>query len=302
MFSALAVNAQSDYDLTQRWFNESMYNPAAAGNSFTTGVFLHGRTQWAGIEGAPLTQTITFDTYAEPINSAFGVVLSRDEIGYLTSYNIKASYAYYVPLTRKSTISLGLSAGLFNRNRNIEDGMTDQSGDPILAYKRENNYSPEFDFGLEYKGPFKLGAAVRHIGFNESSNFPKPAINIWTYISSRFNTGRSMSIEPCFSYTYRDKTGRYEAGALFYFMKTSNFTSYNDKFWLGAMYRFHGQYAILAGINITPKIRLGYSFDYGTSDLATISKSGTHEIFFAWQFNRIFYKDETCPAYRKYNR
>ncbi|MDR1056341.1 MAG: PorP/SprF family type IX secretion system membrane protein [Prevotellaceae bacterium] len=299
---AHTLKAQSDYDLTQRWMNESMYNPAAVGNSFTTGVFLHGRVQWLGLDGAPLTQTVTFDTYADNISSAFGVVFSRDEIGYLTSYTAKLSYAYYIPLTTKSTVSLGLSAGLFNRNRKLEEGMSEQSNDPVLAYKRVSNYAPEFDFGIEYKGPFKLGASVRHLGIYGDSKLPSPSLNIWTYLSSRFNITQTISIEPCVSYMYRNKIGRGEGGSLFYFMKTENRNTYNDRFWLGGMYRFHGQFAILAGVNITSKMRLGYSFDYGTGDLSTISRSGTHEIFLSWQFNRIFYKEETCPAYKSYER
>ena len=66
---ASAVSAQNDFDLTQRWFNETLYNPASAGNNFSTGVFLHTRQQWVGISGAPTTVAGTFDTYVETLSS-----------------------------------------------------------------------------------------------------------------------------------------------------------------------------------------------------------------------------------------
>jgi hypothetical protein len=102
---------------------------------------------------------------------------------------------------------------------------------------------------------------------------------------------------------YRANITRIEGGTLVYFFKSLKKSYYNDRFWLGAMYRLNKQFVILAGVNLTSKIRLGYSFDYGADDLATISGLGTHEVFLSWHFNRVFYKDtETCPAYRGYKK
>lgn len=290
--------AQSDFDLTQRWFNEALYNPAATGNSFTTGVFLHARTQWVGLEGAPTTQAVSFDTYVDHINSAFGVAVTGDQIGFTSTYNGRLAYAYYFAVTRKSLLSFGLSASLLNRTMNANGALVNDLDDQELYFGNASEYSPDFDFGLEYKGPVKIGAAIRHIApLSSSKHFPALSRNIWVYASSRLNLS-TISVEPTASYMYRDKISRYEAGALFYFLKTNRALDYNDRFWLGAMARFHGQFALLAGASVSKKMRIGYSFDYGTGDLALISKFGTHEIFVAWQFNRIFYKEKLCPAYK----
>jgi type IX secretion system PorP/SprF family membrane protein len=293
------LHAQSDYDLTQRWFNEAIYNPGAVGNSLTTGAFLHARAQWVGTDGAPITQVAAFDTYVEQLNSGFGVVLLHDQIGYLNTYNLKASYAYYIPIDDHSSLSLGLSAGWLNRNRNITDDMAEESPDPILVRARASQHDPEFDFGFEYKGAFKLGASVRHLGLYAASDFAAPPLTVWAYASSRFKLSNIVSIEPCVSYNYRTDIHYFEAGALFYFLHNSSLASYHDKLWIGGMYRLQRQVAVLFGVHITPRIRLGYSFDYGFGDLAAISDKGTHEIFFAWQFNRIFYKDVCCPALKR---
>jgi type IX secretion system PorP/SprF family membrane protein len=299
VFAEIRVNAQSDADLTQRWFNESLYNPAAVGNSFTTGVFLHARQQWVGMNGAPSTQAGTFDMYAEPINSGFGLTLTADKIGPTRSYNARLAYAYYLHLNKKASVSFGLSAGVLSRNRQVSGSSIDDPNDPAWLQGNASEMSPDFDFGAEYKGMFKLGVAVRHIGVQPSThNLPKYSTNIWAYASSRFNIASSTSIEPLVSFTYRDNVYRYEAGFLFYFFKTQGRDTYNDRFWLGAVYRTDNNFAVMAGMNITPKIRLGYSFDYGAGDVMNISKYGTHELFLAFQFNRIFYKDEVCSSYR----
>jgi type IX secretion system PorP/SprF family membrane protein len=296
------VKSQSDFDLSQRWFNESIYNPGATGNSFTTGVFLHSRAQWIGTDGAPVTNAISVDTYVDNISSGFGLAVSTDKIGYLNSWSAKLAYAYYIRIGSSASLALGLAGYLQNRNSHITPDMLDQSSDPALSYSKFNEYGPNFDFGLEFKGPLKIGASVRHLLKYEAVNsfFKAHSMNVWTYASSRFNVSGGMSIEPAASYMFRDNVNRIEAGAIFYFSKIISRSTYNDRFWLGGMYRLNKQFAVLIGANLTSKVRLGYSFDYGTGDLVTISQAGTHELFLSWHFNKIFYKEPDCPAYRRY--
>ena len=292
------LKAQSDFDLTQRRFNETLYNPAAAGNNFTTGLYLHGRHQWVGIHRAPSTYAVTFDTYVENINSGIGITYAADNIGVTNSHSIRVPYAYYLKIGRSSALSFGLSAGLLVYSKRAGEALIDDPADPELAYGNATEYSPDFDFGLEYKGPFKSGITVRHIGTKYTNNFPKHTVNIWAYLSSRFNATGTLSFEPSISAAYRANVIRWEAGLLLYFFKTRSRDTYNDRFWLGAALRRDNGIALIAGLNITPRLSLGYSFDYGTGQAATLAKYGTHEIFVAFRFNRIFYKDEFCPAYR----
>jgi type IX secretion system PorP/SprF family membrane protein len=304
LFAYVTVRSQSDFDLSQRWFNESIYNPGATGNSFSTGVFFHSRAQWTGFEGAPLTNAVTADTYIDEIHSGFGLAAYTDKIGYLSSWSAKFSYAYYIPIGDKLSLALGLSGYLQNRNIHISPDMYEQDFDPALIYSKINEYNPNFDFGFEFIGPLKIGASVRHLLKYEMANsiFKSHSMNFWTYASSRFNIVNGVSLEPSVSYMYYDNIGRLEGGAIIYFFKTIKKTIYNDKFWIGGMYRLNKQFVVLAGVNLTTKIRLGYSFDYGTGSLATISKMGTHELFLSWYFNRIFYKERVCPAYRIYKQ
>ncbi|MDR1582142.1 MAG: type IX secretion system membrane protein PorP/SprF [Prevotellaceae bacterium] len=297
------VKSQSDFDLSQRWFNESIYNPGATGNNFSTGVFFHSRAQWIGTDGAPITNAVSVDTYIENIRSGLGIAVYTDKIGYISSWSAKLAYAYYVQFSKKTSLSIGLSGYLHNRNSNISPDMLDQRDDPAIIYSKISEYSPNFDFGVEFIGPLKIGVSVRHLLKYEAVNsfFPPRNMSLWAYASSRFNVMDGISLEPATSYMYRSNVARIEAGAIVYFLKSSRRTEYNDKFWLGGMYRLNKQFVVLAGINLTSQLRIGYSFDYGVSDLTTISRFGTHEIFLSWHLSRIFYKDvKNCPAYRNY--
>jgi type IX secretion system PorP/SprF family membrane protein len=295
--------AQSDFDLTQKWFNETLYNPAAAGNNFSTGVFLHTRQQWVGVSGAPSILAGTIDTYVEDLSSGIGVTFAADRLGSVSSYSTRLVYAFYIPIGEKAVLSLGLSGGILARNRRVPGGGSENLEDPSLVYGNVSDFSPDFDFGFEFKGPFKLGASIRHLAAQPPKyNLPKHSINIWAYFSSRFNISESLSLEPLVSGLYNESSYRAEAGALLYFFRTERRDSYSDRFWMGALFRTESSFAVLAGMNLTPKIRLGYSFDYAIGDLSSIAKGGTHELFLSFYLNRIFYKDETCPAYRSYRR
>jgi type IX secretion system PorP/SprF family membrane protein len=302
--------AQSDFDLSQRWFNEAVYNPAATGNTFSSvGVCVHSRAQWLNTEGAPITNAVTVDGYFDKINSAAGLVVLTDKIGYISSWSAKFNYAYYIGFEH-SSLSVGLSGYLINRNKRLDPSMSADPSDPALSYSHRNDYSPDFDFGLEFKGPFKAGIAARHLLSSQSVNSLHPSydINLWGYISSRFelsNTG-TVSLEPVLSGTLRKNIYRVEGGLIAYFHRSSDGSSNlkkneetnNDKFWLGGMFQYKDQVSLLGGVYIFPQLALGYSFNYGITELSSLSKIGTHEIYLSWRLGRKSYKKDCCPAYK----
>jgi type IX secretion system PorP/SprF family membrane protein len=293
--------AQSDFDLSQRHFNEALYNPAATGNAFTTSVFMHARAQWMGLDGAPTTEVISFDSYLTRFNSAIGLSMTGDQIGFTNTYVARVTYAYYIPIFSQSLFSFGISASLLNRNQDVSGALVDDLTDRELYFADISETKPDFDFGIELKGMMKIGSTIRHIGSKTTSPYFKEySMNIWSYASAKLNI-LNMTIEPAVSHVYRDRYNRFEAGTIFYFKKSKVTASYNDKYWFGGMWRLHGQFAALAGISLTPHLRLGYSFDHAVGELARISEFGTHEIFISWHLNRSVPKDVDCPAYRDHS-
>jgi type IX secretion system PorP/SprF family membrane protein len=67
---------------------------------------------------------------------------------------------------------------------------------------------------------------------------------------------------------------------------------YLDRFWLGASYRNKDGFAGMAGLNISNLFNIGYSYDYTTSRLNTISR-GTHEIVLGFLLGNRY--DDSCP-------
>lgn len=291
---------QSDFDLSQRWLKQAIYNPAAAGNNFYARMSLHGRQQWAAMDGAPVTGAIAFDAFIHQVSSGIGFTMMVDKIGFTKTYNPRVMYAYHIPVAERSNLSFGVSGGLLVRHQDASGAIVNDLNDPQLYYGNVTEYSPDFDFGVEYQGPFRFGATVRHIGVQPSANnLPESSVNLWVYAAARVNHFSKVSIEPVLSYIYRDGISRYEAGAIVYLLRSRHIRRFNDWAWIGGVYRLRHQVSVMAGIYLTKQLGIGYSFDYGVGSLAKISGFGTHEISLTYKFSSLFQKFIPCAAFGK---
>jgi type IX secretion system PorP/SprF family membrane protein len=67
---------------------------------------------------------------------------------------------------------------------------------------------------------------------------------------------------------------------------------YQDRAWIGASYRTGEGFAGMVGVNISNTLNVGYSYDYTTSKLNTVSK-GTHEIMIGFLIGNKY--GDWCP-------
>jgi len=61
---------------------------------------------------------------------------------------------------------------------------------------------------------------------------------------------------------------------------------------MGASYRIKDGFAAMLGVNISSTINIGYSYDYTTSSLNTVSK-GTHEVLIGFLLGNRY--GDLCP-------
>ena len=80
VMSSIAYS-QQDPQYTQYMFNTMSVNPAYVGSKGHSVINLLARTQWVGIDGAPRTQTLSYDTPVGHTGVGLGVNLVNDAIG-----------------------------------------------------------------------------------------------------------------------------------------------------------------------------------------------------------------------------
>ena len=72
---------QQDPHYTQYMLNTMSVNPAYVGSKGHTVLTALGRTQWVGFEGAPDTQTLSYDTSLGLNRVGLGINLVNDKLG-----------------------------------------------------------------------------------------------------------------------------------------------------------------------------------------------------------------------------
>ncbi len=279
--SILKVTAQQYPHFTQYMNNMSVVNPAYA--TATPAILNLGslyRSQWTGIEGAPKTLTVFAHT---PINKKIetGISLISDNIGdgAKKETNFFADFAYILQLNEKHNFSFGVKAGFTSISTNF-NGFRLNSGDIATdkAFAENVNETvPNIGVGAYYftdkyyvglSAPNLLSA--EHIKERSDINSFGPQ-EIHTYFTGGyvFDINESFKIKPAF-------IAIFVTGAPVSVDLTAN-VLYNEKFELGVAYRFNDSASILMNVNVTPNLRIGYSYDYTVSNLSQFD-SGSHEI------------------------
>jgi len=109
-----ATRAQQDPMFTKYIFNSLIFNPAYAGSREHLSLNVIHRQQWIGLEGAPVTQSLTAHSPLRNQRAAVGFSLVNDQAGATGTATLNASYAYRFPLGDGLKLAIGLQGGAGN--------------------------------------------------------------------------------------------------------------------------------------------------------------------------------------------
>jgi len=251
--SMTTINAQQIPVLNQYLYESKMYNPASIGGETGWDAFLNYRKHWLGFDDAPVSQLISVSGSPFKKNNKMGVGLfiENDQANKFVS-NLRAhlQYAYHILLTPEHDFSLGLAAGIANRQFRYTESMI---ANPENLWALDDNSFMRFDagFGFNYKYTsekiiFKLGTAIQQLPTlltdfkvkpNSISTTPNYDVNshILSNISVRVNAG-NVGIEPVILYRSAIGSvggGEIELGAKLSYMGFDK----TDKIWVGGAMR-----------------------------------------------------------------
>jgi type IX secretion system PorP/SprF family membrane protein len=271
--------------------NMSVINPAYA--TATSDILNLGslyRYQWAGIKGAPKTMTL-FGHMAINDKIETGISLVSDDIGdgAKKETNVFADFAYVLQLNETHKISFGVKAGISNISTNF-NGFKLNSGDvdTDLAFADNvNETMPNIGVGAYYfSDNYYVGASVPKLLSAEHPGSSGSQINsfgthrIHGYLTGGyvFDINESFKLKPAAMAIFVE-------GAPVSVDLTMN-VLYEEKFELGVAYRINDAVSILMNVNVTPNLKVGYSYDYTTSNLSQFN-SGSHEIVLLYNLNLL---------------
>lgn len=276
---ATLARAQQDPQVTHYMYNMSVVNPAYATDD--EGVINLGglyRTQWVGAVGAP--KTVNVFAHA-PIAKRVEVGISfiNDAIGdVVNENNIYADFAYVLPVSENNKLSFGVKAGvtLFDTSFNGFK-YTDERPDPAFANNINKTFpnvgAGTFFFSENYYLGFSVPNLLTTKHLERKDGIQTTGVEAIHYFFTGgyvFDLSPSTRFKPAFM-------AKGVSGSPLSMDLTANFL-FNNRFELGAGYRWDDSVSGLANIYITPTLRVGYSYDYTLSNLGKYN-SGTHEIF-----------------------
>lgn len=281
MIAFVKAFAQQDSQYTNYMYNTMSINPAYAGNRGGLSVFGLHRTQWVGLDGAPKTGITSINGPIKDSNVAIGISFVNDKIGPSDENTVSADMSYTIRTSYNSKLSFGVRATANLLNVNFSKLDTYDLTDPLFQNNIENRFSPNIGTGAFFHTDrFYVGLSVPNIletsHYNDNiSTTAKERMHFYLISGYVFDLSKDIKFKPAFM-------TKAVSGSPLQLDITANFMI-NEKFVLGAAWRWDASVSALAGFQVSKNWLLGYGYDAETTKLANYN-SGSHEIFIRYEF------------------
>ena len=278
MFTAMLSFAQQDAQFTQYMYNTININPAYAGSRGVLSIFALHRTQWVGLDGAPVTNTVSVNTPLNANNLGLGVSLVNDKIGPTHENTLSADLSYTVPTSETFKLSFGIkaTANLFD----LDVSRLNPADDDPSLHDYSNKFTPNIGAGV-YLHSDKAYVGFSVPNFIESKRYDdnevaifKEKINYYLIAGYVFDLNNDIKFKPAVLTKIVD-------GAPLQVDFSANFM-FIDKFVVGAAYRWSAALSAMVGFQVSEGLYIGYGYDHETTNLNHYN-SGSHEIFLRYE-------------------
>lgn len=276
--------AQQSAQYTQYIFNGLVINPAYAGSKEMWNLNAIYRGQWAGLEGAPTTQTFSVDGTVKKDKIGLGLQAINDRLGAQGQLSILASAAIRLPVSDKGKLSFGLAGGATQHSLDGNMLRATNQNDPDIPEGKITSLQPSVKAGFYFHTErFYAGLSGVDLVPVKNEFVLTPERHYFLTSGYVFDLGEHVKFKPSFLLK-EDFNGPTN-------LDLNAFVMLADRLWLGGSYRtgvnlikkeslgkdvaLENAWAAIAELYLTPKIKLGYSYD---ATLTGLSKYASHEI------------------------
>lgn len=270
--------AQQDPQFSQNMFNRLFVNPAYAGSSESICAHLLYRNQWVNYDGAPKTGVIGIDGPVANGKVGVGLSILTDKIGFENTLQGKLSGNYKFDVGQGK---LGLGIDLDFMQHQIDGSFRAPDPtvvDPSIPKAGVSGTAFDLGFGAYYNNDkFFAGVSASHL--LESSvdldNFSKVyKRHMYGMVGYNLEVSPMVILKPMIFVKNVSGNTTFDINVN---------AQYNERFWVGLSYRNEDAIVGMLGMNVTEKLKVGYSYDFTTSQLKNYS-DGTHEIMLGYCF------------------
>ncbi len=287
VFTLLSGNAmaQQQIQYTQYMYMPSLINPAYVGLDQVMKISLLHRSQWVGVAGAPVTQTLVISTpLGEKMGLGFNLI--QDKTGPAKETNASLDFAYGLQLNdRELKLSFGMKAGLQLLNVDYSKLTTQDPNDPSINENINSRITPNIGVGLYlYNSDWYVGISTPNL--LSTKHYNSVAVSTVSSTTHLYLTGgmtfdlkENIKFKPAF--LLKSVTGAPIS------LDVSLNVLFNNKFTTGLSYNYKNSVSGLVDFKVSNSLSIGYGYTADTSDISYFS-GGSHEVLLRYYFNKLF--------------
>ena len=275
--AVFALQAQQEAQNTQFFYFKQGYNPAYAGSReafCVTGIY---RNQWIGLEGAPETQILTFSVPLFNQRVGVGANVVRTVVGVTETLTLDGIYTYRLRLGR-GYLGAGIQGSLRSFSNNFQDARVvatqPTSADSSIPSAQQQKLLFNVGAGLYYSSDrFYVGVSSprflrNNIDFDEESTvISRESAHYYFMGGLTLPLNDNLRLRPQTLIKYADNAPLDADVNLSLIIL--------DRYVVGTTYRLGGSSTngagesidILMGMQITPNLLFGISYDITLSEL-----------------------------------
>lgn len=268
--------------------NGLMLNPAYSGSREVLSLNLLYRNDGVGFDGAPVFQYLTANAPLKNAHIGLGFLVENVQYGAQRNTQVYFNYAYRINVG-SGKLSLGLKGGVESATFNLQN-LSPNHPDQALFVASPTYFLPNIGVGIYYYSRRAFVGAS--IPWFLSHDDEKPGsgitnnINNYVYLITAgylLDISRDLKIKP-------STLIRYNSQLQHQYDFNLNFILFNNKLSVGGGYRMNtvtpGLMEAICGIaeiQINPQLRLGYAYDYSSSN--SYYKYNSQEISLRYEFS-----------------
>lgn len=263
-------------------FNSFEINPAYAGFRDAVNITTMYRKQWTGSQSAPQSTFMAIDmpVAAKRVGLGVKIVDDRDEV--TKTFGAQAAYSFKIPTGDRSSVALGLQAGLLNFKSDLTKIDVIDPNDPSFS-ENINTTKLNFGTGVFFHTEFFFAGFSSPNLFRNNLKRNQPgagASDVKQNTHVYFNTGYVFSLSDDI-FLKPSILVRGVVGAPLSYDLNANFLI-ADRLTLGASYRNNTAVVGILDVRILSELHLGYAYDHSISRLNIIAK-GSQEIMLRYE-------------------
>lgn len=282
-FGGNKIIAQQRPTYTQYKDNLQIMNPAFVGADGESALFALARTQWTQIEGAPKTRLLSFRSALPSKNIGYGLSVMCDKIGPLNETGFYLDYSYFLKISKKFKMGLGLKGGFSFYRAKLTDLETAEE-EPLFASDISNDFLPNFGIGVYvFSDNLYFGISAPRLVKNTitheyvSTNYlSQQEIHYYLNVGYKRNFNENIQVQ------FHGMIEAVDGSPLSF--ELMSLIGLKEQVYLGAMYRVDDSFGLIAQFKLIKCLTIGYSYDFITSELREF-QNGSHEITLCYNFS-----------------